>query len=87
MSINVKNRVIIFNRFIKSLDSDAYNVLIAAAGKPTDENEKKVSYVIPSAVCPKCGKVIEEVKLDGTDGNSMENQLFTRRPLALIVNT
>lgn len=84
---NVKNRVIIFNRFIKSLDTDAYNVLIAAAGKPTDENEKKVSYVIPSAVCPKCGKVIEEVKLDGTDGNSMENQLFTRRPLALIVNT
>jgi hypothetical protein len=84
---SIKNRVIIFNRIIKSLNPDEYNVLIAAAGKPVEGVERKISYVIPATTCPKCGKVIEEVPLDGEGGNSMENQLFTRRPLALIVNT
>ena len=65
----------------KELIFDRLTITDFELNKQTDGTVKYIP------ICPKCGKVIEEVKLDGTDGNSIENQLFTRRPLALIVNT
>ena len=86
---NIKNRVIIYNRIISTLDTDQYNTLIAILGQ-RDENEEKrhVEYIIPAATCPKCGKLIPERVLSQDSGNgTIETQLFTRRPLALMAST
>jgi hypothetical protein len=85
---NIKNRVIIYNRIIKSFDTDEYNLLIAVLGQ-RDENEdkKRVEYFIPAATCPKCGRAVPEQILSEANGTTIETQLFTRRPLALIANT
>jgi hypothetical protein len=85
---NIKNRVIIYNRIIKSLDTDEYNLLIAVLGQRDEEQDKKrVEYFIPAATCPKCGRAVPEQILNESNGNTIETQLFTRRPLALIANT
>jgi hypothetical protein len=85
---NIKNRVIIYNRIIKSLDSDEYNLLIAVLGQRDEEQDKKrVEYFIPAATCPKCGRAVPEQVLSEANGSTVETQLFTRRPLALIANT
>jgi hypothetical protein len=85
---NIKNRVIIYNRIIKSLDTDEYNLLIAVLGqRDEDQDKKRVEYIIPSATCPKCGRLVPEQVLSEANGTTVETQLFTRRPLALIANT
>ena len=85
---NIKNRVIIYNRIISTFDTDQYNTLIAILGQRDEDEEKRhVEYLIPAAVCPKCGKKVPEKILSAENGATIETQLFTRRPLALIVNT
>lgn len=85
---NIKNRVIIYNRIISTFDSDQYNTLIAILGQRDEEEEKRhVEYLIPAAVCPKCGKKVPEKILSAENGATIETQLFTRRPLALMANT
>ena len=86
---NIKNRVIIYNRIISTLDTDQYNTLIAILGQRDENEEKKhVEYIIPAATCPKCGKLIPEKVLSQDSGNgTIETQLFTRRPLALMAST
>ena len=83
------NLKFIYNRIISTLDTDQYNTLIAILGQ-RDENEEKrhVEYIIPAATCPKCGKLIPERVLSLDSGNgTIETQLFTRRPLALMAST
>ena len=85
---NIKNRVIIYNRIISTFDTDQYNTLIAILGQRDEEEEKRhVEYLIPAAVCPKCGKKVPEKILSAENGATIETQLFTRRPLALMANT
>ena len=85
---NIKNRVIIYNRIISTFDTDQYNTLIAILGQRDEDEEKRhVEYIIPAAVCPKCGKKVPEKVLSAENGATIETQLFTRRPLALMANT
>ena len=81
---DIKNRIIVFNRIIKSLDSDQYSLLVgyAATASASDENEKRLSYEIPEIPCPKCGKNLAARPLDESYG--LEQLVFERRPLALI---
>ena len=79
----IKNRIIIYNRIIKSLDSDQYSLLVGyAATESTPEDEKRLSYEIPEIICPKCGKPLAARPLDESYG--LEQLVFERRPLALI---
>ena len=81
---DIKNRIIVFNRIIKSLDSDQYSLLVgyAATASASEENEKRLSYEIPEIPCPKCGKNLAARPLDESYG--LEQLVFERRPLALI---
>lgn len=82
---NVKNRIIIYNRIIKQLTPDEYGTLVSVTKEPDDAN--KVIYVLPECTCPKCGELIPERELNGSRENgTIEGQLFTRRPLAIIAN-
>lgn len=84
---NIKNRIISYNRIITELSSDQLSLIMNAAVSDDETPKRKVRYVLPQAVCPKCGKVIKETPLDGVDDNpTMEAQLFTRQPLAQMTN-
>lgn len=84
---NIKNRIITYNRIITELTPDQYSLIMAAATSEDDTTKKKIKYVIPQVVCPKCGKVIKEIPLDGVGDNpTVEAQLFTRQPLAQMTN-
>lgn len=85
LAVNVKNRIIVYNRIIKQLTPDEYGTIISLSKEDPDKGS--VSYVLPECRCPKCGKVIEEIPLDGSPKHgTIEGQLFTRRPLAIIAN-
>lgn len=79
----IKNRIIIFNRVIKSLDSDQYALLVVSASKESlnDEGARRVTYEIPEIVCPKCGKPIASRDLSN---GGVKQLVFDRRPLAAI---
>lgn len=79
----IKNRVIIYNRIIKTLDSDQYALLVMYSSKESvnDEDAKRVKYEIPEIICPKCGKPIPARDL--TNGG-VKQLVFDRRPLAAI---
>lgn len=66
MSKTVKNKYKVYFDIINSLSSDQYDYLnaIVAEFNMTRNNElaKKIKYVKPSAVCPKCGKEIGEIE-------------------------
>lgn len=84
LATNIKNRIIVYNRIIKQLSPDEYGALLSVTRNNTDG--RKIKYVIPECTCPKCGKVISEKPLDGGEYGTIEGQLFTRRPLAIIAN-
>ena len=79
----IKNRVIIYNRIIKELDSDQFALLIMYSSKEsvTDEDSKHITYEIPEITCPKCGAPIPARSLNG---GGVEQLVFDRRPLAAI---
>ena len=79
----IKNRVIIYNRIIRELDSDQFALLVMYASKESvvDEDAKHITYAIPEITCPKCGSPIKERVLE--DGE-VEQLVFDRRPLAAI---
>lgn len=66
LSKTVKNKYKVYFDIINSLSSDQYDYLnaIVAEFNMTRNNElsKKIKYVKPSAVCPKCGKEIGEIE-------------------------
>ena len=84
LATNIKNRIIVYNRIIKQLSPDEYGALLSVTRNNTDG--RKIKYVIPECNCPKCGKLISEKPLDGGEYGTIEGQLFTRRPLAIIAN-
>lgn len=85
LAVNVKNRIIVYNRIIKQLTPDEYGTIISLS--KSDPEKGNISYVIPECTCPKCGKTIAETPLDGSPNHgTIEGQLFTRRPLAIIAN-
>ena len=79
----IKNRIIIYNRIIKTLDSDQYALLVMYASKESvhDDDEKRVKYEIPEIICPKCGKPIPAKDLSN---GGVKQLVFDRRPLAAI---
>ena len=75
----VKKKVVRYTKIIQSLTSDQFYELNAKIKDLNDRNEY-VEYVLPAAVCPHCGKSIEE------EVKTPENLLFTRHQLAALAN-
>ena len=80
---SIKNRIIIYNRVIKSLDSDQYALLVMHSSMESinDDNAKRIKYEIPEITCPKCGKPIPPRDLSN---GGVKQLVFDRRPLAAI---
>ena len=75
----VKKKVVRYTKVIQSLTSDQFYELSAKIKDLNDRNEY-IDYVLPAAVCPHCGKSIEE------EVKTPENLLFTRHQLAALAN-
>ena len=75
----VKRKVVRYTKLIQSLTSDQFYELNAKIKNLNDKNEY-MDYVLPAAVCPHCGKSIDE------EVRTPENLLFTRHQLAALAN-
>lgn len=75
----IKSKIVKYDKIISSLGMDEINLIRAYMAKLM-ESDNNVSYVIPSATCPHCGKELAE-----TDSNASQ-LVFTRNQLSLLVN-
>lgn len=73
----VKYRIATYSKIIRSLPSDAYNILMARVSEKTEGGED-VSYCFPEVTCPKCGHTIEK---SPANANQL---LFSRHRLSLL---
>lgn len=75
-----KTKIVKYEKILRTLNSDQLYTIDAIVAK-IGETHENISYILPKAVCPKCGNVIEEVEV------SSEELLFTRHPLMGIANS
>ena len=74
-----KSKIVKYDKIISSLEVDEINLIRAYMAKII-ESENNVSYIVPAATCPHCGKEIAEV------ASSASQLVFQRNQLSLLVN-
>ena len=77
---SVKSRIIRYDKVLQTLSMDEINLIRAYIVKIMEESQD-VTYQIPAATCPHCGK-----QLNATTATASQI-LFSRNQLSLLVNT
>ena len=75
----IKSKIVKFDKIISTLDMDEINLIRAYMAKII-ESSNTLSYVVPEATCPHCGKVIAETPTNASQA------VFQRNQLSLLVN-
>ena len=74
-----KSKIVKYDKIISSLEVDEMNLIRAYMAKII-EPENNISYIVPAATCPHCGKEIAET------ASSASQLVFQRNQLSLLVN-
>ena len=77
----VKNKIRIYLKIFRELNSEQYNLFLNAVRK-LDADEIDIKYVRPAHKCEKCGTEIPEVEAD----NPLD-LVFIRHQLTLVANS
>lgn len=75
----VKSKIVKYDKIISNLEMDEMNLIRAYMAKIIG-SENNISYIVPAATCPHCGKEIAET------ASSASQLVFQRNQLSLLVN-
>ena len=75
----IKSKIVKYDKVISTLDMDEINLIRAYMAKIMEADDT-VSYVVPAATCPHCGKELDEAP------SSALQLVFSRNQLSLLVN-
>lgn len=74
-----KAKIMIIAKILSTLTSDQYSMMLSILGS-IGEDKGGITYIMPEAICPRCGHKIEEQEI------SASNLLFLRHQLATLAN-